>query len=102
MLELIDTPKILDLARPFLAQLLERLENPLFWLQFAIVAAVFFLARWALAPLLRRMLDWLGAKSVRVPALGRPISALRKLLVPASQGEIALNRKPTQKHKDTI
>jgi small-conductance mechanosensitive channel len=59
-----------------------RVKDPLFWLQFAVIAAVFVLARWLFAPLLRRGLTRLAASCTRVPSFRRPLVALSEVATP--------------------
>lgn len=54
-------------------------HNPLFWLQFAVIAVVFVLARWLISPLLKKGLALLSAKSTRLPSIRRPLIALDEL-----------------------
>ena len=51
-----------------------RLHDPLFWLQFAVIAGVFVLARWLLTPLLRKGNGWRGLhpRAQFPPAIGGP------------------------------
>ena len=52
------------------------LTQPTFWLQFVVIAVVFVVARWGLAPFLHRFLDWLTERTARVIRFRRVLSAL--------------------------
>lgn len=70
------------LAERLWVQIDQLIRDPLFWLQFAIIAAVFVLARWLLTPLLKRWLDRFAALANRVPSFRRPLSALSEVANP--------------------
>ena len=55
------------------------IKDPLFWLQFAVIAAVFVLARWLLTPLLKKVLIKLAGSCTRVPSFRRPLVALSEV-----------------------
>ncbi|MCB1784853.1 MAG: mechanosensitive ion channel [Chromatiaceae bacterium] len=59
-----------------------RVSDPLFWLQFGVIAAVFVLARWLLTPMLKRGLVRLADSCTRVPSFRRPLVALADVANP--------------------
>ena len=72
----INIDALLAEALSFLEQVQALLMQPALWLQFAVIAAVFVVARWILAPLLKRLLDTLTERTARVPSFRRMWSAL--------------------------
>jgi len=82
MQEIFDHQKLMDWAERLWALVDQRIHDPLFWLQFAIIAAVFVLARWLVTPLLKRALDRLAASCTRVPSFRRPLAALSDVANP--------------------
>lgn len=58
------------------------LVDPLFWLQFAVIAVVFGLAHWALTPALRHGLGRLESASARVASFRRVLAALEAVANP--------------------
>ena len=74
--------RLQTLATELLTNLLTLAKDPLFWLQFAIIAAVFVLARWLLTPLLQKGLMRLAAACTRVPSFRRPLAALSEVANP--------------------
>lgn len=61
-----------------------RIQDPLFWLQFGIIAVNFVIARWLLTPLFRAGMTRLARASTRVPAFQRPLVALSRMATPAT------------------
>ena len=53
MNDLIDLSKLQSVAEDLAHVINMRLHDPLFWLQFAVIASVFVFARWLLTPLHR-------------------------------------------------
>ncbi|MGD2118440.1 MAG: mechanosensitive ion channel, partial [Chromatiales bacterium] len=82
MQDLFDLTRIQALAESLLASTLVLLKDPLFWLQFAVIAAVFVLARWLFTPLLVKGLNRLAASCTRVPSFRRPLLALVEVANP--------------------
>lgn len=82
MQEIFDPQKLMAWAERLWALVDQRIHDPLFWLQFAIIAAVFVLARWLVTPLLKRALDRLAASCTRVPSFRRPLAALSDVANP--------------------
>jgi small-conductance mechanosensitive channel len=76
MENMINIDALLAKALSFLEQVQALLMQPALWLQFAVIAAVFVVARWILAPLLKRLLDSLTERTARVPSFRRVWSAL--------------------------
>ena len=79
MKDIIDSSQLKTTAERLLTQLTELVQNPLFWLQFAVIAVVFVLARWLITPLLKRTLSRLAASCTRVPSFRRPLMALAEV-----------------------
>ena len=79
MKDLLDITYLQNTAQNLLKVLAARLEDPLFWLQFAVIAVVFVLARWLLTPLLTKALVKLATSTTRVPSFRRPLMALAKV-----------------------
>ena len=52
------------------------LKQPTFWSQFVLIAVVFVIARWILAPLFHRFFDSLTERTARVPSFRRVWAAL--------------------------
>ncbi len=84
MQAIIDMDKWKSLLQGLLDSALLLVQNPLFWLQFAVIAGVFVVARWLLSPLMRRGLAWLTDKFSRIPSLRRPLLALNQLTIPVA------------------
>lgn len=82
MNELLDTTQLQASAQSLGEKALALVEDPLFWLQFAIIALVFVLARWLLAPLLQRLIGGWAASCTRVPSFRRPLAALAEVATP--------------------
>lgn len=82
MNDYIDLAKIEAGAKPLLELIYARLNDPLFWAQFAIIAVVFVLARWLITPLLEKALKRLTASCTRVPSFRRPLTALTMVANP--------------------
>ena len=61
--------------------ILSRTQDPMFWLQFAVIAIVFVLARWLLAPQLQRALKRASDSCTRVPSFRRPLLALHDVSI---------------------
>ena len=80
--ELVDVNKLQALVQPLVDLVVARLVDPLFWLQFAVIAVVFVLARWLITPLLIKGLDRLAAASNRIPSFRRPLAALTEVANP--------------------
>ena len=59
--DLIDLSKLQSVAENLAHVINMRLHDPLFWLQFAVIASVFVFARWLLTPLHRWRLALQGA-----------------------------------------
>ena len=76
MNDFIDLTKWRSTAESLLDMIITRIQDPLFWLQFAIIAAVFVLARWLVTPLLKKALARLAASCTRVPIFRSPLAAL--------------------------
>lgn len=76
---LIDLTRMQAIAESLYNQAEALLVNPLFWLQFAVIAVVFFLARWLLTPLLRKALYWLRKSFLKVPSFQAPIKAISEV-----------------------
>ena len=71
-----------SIAQSLLEITTARVKDPLFWLQFAVIAVVFVLARWLLTPLLQKALIRLADSCTRVPSFRRPLLALTKVANP--------------------
>ena len=82
MNDFIDLTKWRSTAESLLDMIITRIQDPLFWLQFAIIAAVFVLARWLVTPLLKKALARLAASCTRVPSFRRPLAALAVIANP--------------------
>ncbi len=67
----IDVDAILNHLTAFAEQVQVLLKQPTFWAQFVVIAAVFVIARWVLAPAFHRFLDWLTERTARVPSFRR-------------------------------
>lgn len=80
--ELVDVDKLQAEVQPLLDLVVARLVDPLFWLQFAVIAVVFVLARWLITPMLKKGLDRLSAASNRIPSFRRPLAALTEVANP--------------------
>ena len=78
----IDMEKISTLLQGIIDQLHNLLGNPLFWLQFALIALVFVLARWLVAPLMHAGLARLIRSSGKLPFLLKPLQAIDSLANP--------------------
>lgn len=82
MKELFDLAYIQTLGQKLLESTAAVVQAPLFWLQFAIIAVVFVIARWLLTPLLEKALVRLAESCTRVPSFRRPLLALTKVANP--------------------
>lgn len=82
MNDFIDLAKWRSTAESLLNMIMTRIQDPLFWLQFAVIAAVFVLARWLVTPLLKKALARLAASCTRVPSFRRPLAALAVIANP--------------------
>jgi small-conductance mechanosensitive channel len=82
MQDYIDLEKLEASAKPVLDLAYARVNDPLFWAQFAVIAVVFVLARWLVTPLLKKGLERLAAGCTRVPSFRRPIAALASVANP--------------------
>lgn len=82
MNDIVNQQKLAELVERLWAFIDQRIHDPLFWLQFAVIAAVFVLARWLLTPLLRRALSRLADSCTRVPSFRRPLAALSDVANP--------------------
>ena len=82
MNEFFDPQKLTELTAAAWAVIEQRIHDPRFWLQFAVIAVVFVLARWLLTPLLRRALNRLADSCTRVPSFRRPLAALAEIANP--------------------
>jgi len=80
--DLVDVAKLQASAEPVLEILSARLVDPLFWLQFAVIAVVFVLARWLVTPLLKKGLERLASGCTRIPSFRRPLAALTEVANP--------------------
>jgi len=80
--EFFDPQKLTELSAVAWAVIEQRIHDPRFWLQFAVIAVVFVLARWLLTPLLRRALNRLADSCTRVPSFRRPLAALAEIANP--------------------
>ena len=80
--DIFDITRLKSVAEGLLEITTARLEDPLFWLQFAVIAVVFVLARWLLTPLLKNALLRLADSCTRVPRFRRPLSALTEVANP--------------------
>ncbi len=76
MENMIDIDALVAKALQFLEKVQALVMQPALWLQFAVIVAVFVVARWILAPLLKRLLDALTERTARVPSFRRVWSAL--------------------------
>ena len=76
---LIDLAQLTTIAENLYSQAESIVLNPLFWLQFAVIAVVFFLARWLLTPLIRKTLYWLRKSFLKVPSFQAPIKAISEV-----------------------
>jgi small-conductance mechanosensitive channel len=79
MKDYIDLIQLQTAAQGLLAQINDIVRNPLFWIQFVVIAAVFVLARWLVTPLLRRGLERLAESCTRVPKFRRTLAALSEV-----------------------
>lgn len=82
MNDYIDLTKLQASAKPVLDLIYTRVNDPLFWAQFAVIAVVFILARWLVTPLLKKGLERLATVSTRVPSFRRPLAALASVANP--------------------
>ena len=71
----INLDAILAQLQAFADQAQTLLKQPTFWSQFVVIAVVFVIARWILAPLFHRFMDWLTERTARVPSFRRVWSA---------------------------
>lgn len=72
----LDAHSIDQLIEQAITSIQKLVVDPLFWLQFAVIAAVFVLARWLLTPLLRRGIKRLETASERIASFRRVLSAV--------------------------
>ncbi len=79
---MLDAEKIRSYLHDFMGSTLSLIQNPLFWLQFAVAVAVFAIAHWFLSPLMRKGMARLSAKAAHVPTLRRPLLAVKQLSTP--------------------
>ena len=77
--DFVDLNKLQAEAQPLVELAVARVSDPLFWLQFAIIAVVFVLARWLVTPLLKRGLNRLAESCTRIPSFRRPLAALTEV-----------------------
>ena len=70
-----DIAQLKTVADSILQKTVVLVNDPLFWLQFAVIAVVFFVARWFLTPLLRKVLLRLTQSFRHVPNFQAPIRA---------------------------
>jgi small-conductance mechanosensitive channel len=63
-------------------QLIELLGNPLFWLQFGVIALVFVLSKWLIAPLIHKGLARLMGYFSKAPFVLKPLAAIASLTNP--------------------
>ncbi len=82
MNDFVDLSKLQAMGQELLDLMVARAVDPLFWLQFAVIAVVFVLARWLVTPILKKGLDRLSASSTRVPSFRRPLAALTEVANP--------------------
>jgi len=82
MNDYIDLAKLEAGAKPLIELIYARVNDPLFWAQFAVIAVVFVLARWLVTPLLKKGLERLAAGCTRVPSFRRPLAALTSVANP--------------------
>jgi small-conductance mechanosensitive channel len=82
MENLIDIQKLTEFLQGIGDQLLTLLGNPLFWLQFAVIAVVFALSKWLFAPLAQKGLSRLTLQARKLPFLLKPLGALGSLANP--------------------
>ncbi len=75
---------VLDQVEVVGNQVLARVQDPAFWPQFVTILAVFVLARWLIAPLLRRLVDRLDGYSEQITSLQHFSATLRRVSVPLS------------------
>ncbi|WP_078120274.1 mechanosensitive ion channel family protein [Thiosocius teredinicola] len=80
--DVVDVGKIETVAKTFSERFLVLVQDPLFWLQFAVIAGVFVIARWLLTPLLKRYLNTWAERCTRVPSFRRPLMAIREVANP--------------------
>ncbi len=80
--DVVDVEKIETVAKTFSERFLVLVQDPLFWLQFAVIAGVFVIARWLLTPLLKRYLNTWAERCTRVPSFRRPLMAIREVANP--------------------
>jgi len=84
MKDLISIDQIIANINLFMDKGLIYISDPLFWLQFAIIAIVFVLANWLLGPLLRKGLLQLQKSLVRIPSFQKPLAALSEFINPVA------------------
>jgi len=77
--EFLDVAQLKAVADNILQKTVVLVNSPLFWLQFAVIAIVFFVARWFLTPLLRKGLLRLTHSFRHVPNFQAPIRAFSEL-----------------------
>ncbi|MEJ2213394.1 MAG: mechanosensitive ion channel [Gammaproteobacteria bacterium] len=84
MQEIIDFEKLQATLVSFFEKSVVHISDPLFWLQFALIAIAFVLANWLFAPLLRKGLIRLQKSFTRIPRFKKPLAALSELMTPVS------------------
>ncbi len=80
--DVVNVEKIETVAKTFTERFLVLAQDPLFWLQFAVIAGVFIIARWLLTPLFKRYLNTWAERCTRVPSFRRPLMAIRDVANP--------------------
>jgi len=76
MKDMIDLDTLIAQLLTFADQIQTLLRQPIFWSQFVLIAVVFLVARWVMAPLFHRFMDWLTERTARVPSFRRVWLAL--------------------------
>lgn len=84
MKDIIDIAQLHSYLQTLTDKVTAKVQDPLFWLQFAVVAIVFVVARWILAPLFQRGLKKLSGACTRVPSFRRPLVALGEVATPTA------------------
>lgn len=81
---LFDLEKIRGIINSLFEKAIIHVSDPIFWLQFGLIAVAFVLANWFLAPLLRKGLGRLRKQFSHIPTIRRPLLALSELMTPVS------------------